>query len=84
MNRFGIRHLRGAQDVRDIPLALRTIRRSDANRFVGKPDMQGMQICFRVNRDGLDPHLFAGLNDTQSNFSTIGNQYFLKHIFRLV
>ena len=70
---------RRADDRRDIEIALRQLRRTDADGFIGKAHVQRVAISFAVNGDGADAQLFAGTNDPQGNFSAIGDQDFLEH-----
>ena len=54
-------------------------RRPDANGFIGKTDMQGVAVGFRIDRHGLDAKFPAGAKDSKRNFAAIGDQDFSEH-----
>jgi hypothetical protein len=41
--------------------------------------MKASGVCLGIYRNSMDTQSFAGSDDPDSNFSTIGNQYFLEH-----
>ena len=63
----------------NIEIALRQLRRPDADGFVGKAHVQRVAVGFAVNGHGADAQLFAGADHPQGNFSAIGNQDLLEH-----
>src|SRR5262249_61230524 len=71
---------RGRSDYsRNIQVALRQLRRADADRFVGKADGKRVAIGFTVYRHRADAQFLAGANDAKGDLATIGNEYFLEH-----
>jgi hypothetical protein len=79
MNGIGPGHFGGAQDVRDIAVTEGGFRRSDTDVLIRSPHVQTCGIGFGVDRNGFDAELFAGADHPKGDFSTIGNQHFLKH-----
>ena len=73
MNRVHVGDSGGADHLRNIQIAFRAARRADADRFVREPDVQRVAVCFRIDRDGLDPELLAGSQDAQCDFAAIGD-----------
>ena len=80
MNRIDSGNLRCAQDIGNVPITQRGIGRSDTDFFISRPDMHRKGIRLGMNRDGLNTELLARANDSQRNFSTIGDQHFFKHV----
>ncbi len=58
----------------NVEIALRQLRRADADGFVGKTHVQRIAVGFAVDGHGADAQLFAGANDAQGNFSAIRYQ----------
>ena len=69
----------GADNLRDIEIALGTARGPDANGFIGKTDVERMAIGFGIDGDRADAQLFARCKDAERNLTTIGNKDFLEH-----
>ncbi len=67
-----------AQDVGNIAVAKSRIGRPDANLFIGCTHMEARSIGFGKNRHCLNSELFAGANDSKSDLTAIGYQYFLE------
>ena len=70
---------RRADHRRNVEIALRQLRRADANSFVGETDVQRIAVRLAVNGDGADAQLLAGTDHPQGNLSTICDQDFLEH-----
>src|SRR5215468_3273928 len=64
---------------RNVQIALRQLRRPDADGLIGKSDMQRIAVGLAVNRDRLDSKFLAGTNHPQGNFTAIGYEDFLEH-----
>ena len=64
---------------RNIEIALRQLRRADADGFIGKTHVQRVAVGFAVDGDRADAQFFAGTDHPQGNFSAIGDQDFLEH-----
>ena len=47
--------------------------------LVGETNVQRVAVEFRIDRDGLDPHLSGGPNDSDGDLSTVGDEDFLEH-----
>ena len=84
MNRFGPGLLSRLYQRIKIEIAFTAQRRSDMNGLIGGFDMQGATVCIRVDGDTANAHLLAGAQDAQSNFASVGDEYFTKHILGLV
>ena len=54
---------RRADHRRDVEIALRQLRRADANRLVRKTHGQGVAVGLAVNGHGADTQLFTGTDD---------------------
>ncbi len=65
--------------VRDVEIALRQLRRADADGFVGEADVKRVAVSFAVDGYGADAQFLAGTNHPQGNLSAIRNQDFLEH-----
>ena len=74
-----IGHLGGRNNRRHIEVAQGRRRRSNANRFFSQLDVLGLAVRLGIDHHGLDAQLAAGALDTQRNFATVGDQYFLEH-----
>jgi len=73
MNGIHVGYLCGADDLRNVQVAFAAARRTDANRFIGKPDMQRIAVRFGVHRNRGYPQLLAGADDPQGNLPAIGD-----------
>src|SRR5437899_11853292 len=79
MYRLDIGNLGCADDGRNIEVALRQLRWSDADGLVGKAHVQRIAVRLAVDRDGAHPQLLAGADYAQGNLSAIRDQDFLEH-----
>ena len=79
MNGLRIGDLGRRDDCRNVQVALRGGRRTNAHRFVGKSDVLGLAVRLRVHDDGLDTQLAARSLNTQGDFSTVGDEDFPEH-----
>ena len=52
---------------------------ANANRLVSETDVHGLVISLGINGNRPDAEFLAGTNDTQSDFATIGDEYFVEH-----
>src|ERR1700728_806265 len=82
MDGVDVGDFRGADDGGDIQIALSRARRPDADGLVGKANVQRMAVGFAVDSNGADTEFFAGADDAQRDFATIGDEDFTKHSFR--
>ena len=80
MNRFRIGHFGGADDRRDVEVALARRRRTDAHRFVGELHVLGVGVGLRVHDHGADAQLAACALDAQRDLPAVGDQDFLEHV----
>jgi hypothetical protein len=80
MDSVDVRDLSRADDCRNVEVALRQLGRTNADRFVGKLDVQRVPIGLAVNRHGADAQLFASANDAQGNLATVRNKNFIEHV----
>ena len=79
MDRVHVGDFGGADDSRNIQIALRQRRRADADSFIGKTHVQRVAVGFAIDRDRPDSQLLAGANHPQSNFAAVRNEDLLKH-----
>ena len=79
MNGVHVGDFRRANHRGNVEVALGQLRRANANRFVGKTDMQRITVGFAVNGHGADAQFLAGADHPQGDLSAIGNENFLEH-----
>src|SRR5579872_4934257 len=80
MNGVYIRDLSCADYSRNVEVALRQLRRTNADGFVSKLDMQRMPVGLTVNRHRANAQFFASANHPQGNFATVRNKDFIEHL----
>src|SRR5579871_6472192 len=81
MNSVNVGNFSRADHCRNVEIAFRRARRPNANGFVGKSYVQRIAVSVTVNGNSLHAQFFTGADHAQGNFSTICNQYLLKHYF---
>ena len=59
MDRLGAGRLGGGDDLVDIEIGLRGLRRADRNGLIGHVDMQRVAVGVGIDRDGLDAQAAA-------------------------
>ena len=79
MDGVDVRDFGGADHRGNIEITLRQLRRSNANRFVGKAHMERIPVRLAVDRDRADAEFLACANDAQGNLAAIRYQNFLEH-----
>ena len=79
MDGIGVGNFSGRNDARDIEVRVLAGRIADANRFVGKPNMEAFTVGSGIDCNGTDIHLLAGADDPQRDFTPVGDQDFLEH-----
>ena len=47
--------------------------------FVRQQHMFGHAVCIGIESYSADPHLTTGAYDSDGDFATVGNNYFLEH-----
>ncbi len=82
MNGIDVGDFRRRDDGGHIQIALRRSRRADADRLIGKTDVERVAVRFAVDGDGTDPQFFAGADDAKCDFAAIGDEQFSKHRFQ--
>src|SRR4029077_7331090 len=80
MNRVNIADLGRAHDPIDFQITLKAGRRTDTDRFIGELDVQRIDVCFRIDREGANAEFLAGANHPQRDLSAISNENFLEHV----
>ncbi len=73
MNGDRVGDLGGAHHRRNIEVAFRRRRWTDAHRLVGEAHVLEIAIGGRVHGDGLDAELATGAQNTQSDFTAVGD-----------
>src|SRR5882762_7946956 len=79
VNRFGVGHLRRADDGGYVEIARAGCRRSDAHRFVGELHVLRLAIGLGMHYHGLDAHVAARALNAQGDLSAVSDQDFLEH-----
>src|SRR5437667_8388940 len=79
VNRIHVGNFGRTYHCRNIKIALGKLRRPNADRFIGKTNVQRIPVSVAVNGDRADAKLLAGTNDPQCNFASIGNQDLFEH-----
>ena len=62
-----------------VEVALGKTRAADAIRLVGKLHVQRVRIGRGINGDGLDAHIAARADNTDRDFSAVGDEHFVEH-----
>ena len=79
MDGLGVADRRGSQDGDGVQVTFGRRRRADADRLVGEPDVHGVGVGRRMYGDGANPHLAAGADDAERDFSPVGDQDLVEH-----
>ena len=74
MNRCGVAGESSGDDIGDVQVALCTRGFANTHGFIGKLDMERVAIDRGMHGDRGDSHLFAGPNNPECDFSSVGNQ----------
>ena len=74
MNRCGVTGESSGDDIGDVHVALCTRGFANTHGFIGKLDMERVAIDCGMHGDRGDSHLFAGPNNPECDFSSVGNQ----------
>jgi hypothetical protein len=82
MDRLGVGDFCGADDRRDVEIALRRGRGPDANRLISKTNVLGIGIGFRMHDDRLDSQLATGALDAKSDLAPVGDQHLVEELPR--
>ncbi len=79
MHGVGAGDLARGDQRRNIKIAVARGRRSDADAFIGEPDVHSIGVRGRMNRNGRNAEILAGAQYPQRDLAPIGYQDFLKH-----
>ena len=79
MDGLGAGLLAGGDDLLGDQIGLGSRRRAQMDGLVRHLHMQRVLVGIRIDRDRLDAHLPAGLDDPACDFAAIGNQNFVEH-----
>ena len=74
MDRIGASGASGLNDRGNIEITLTRLGRTDKARLVGRGDVRGVGVGFRVDRDSCEPEQARAANDPERYFTTIGNE----------
>jgi hypothetical protein len=69
----------GADDAIGAKVTIGALGAADADRFIGQLHVQGLDVGLGIDGEGFYAQLSASTYDAQSNFTAIGDQYFLNH-----
>src|SRR5438045_6306069 len=84
MNRVNVADLGRAHDAIDSQIALKAGRRTDADRFISKLDVQRIDVCFGIDRQRADAEFVTGANHPERDLSAVNTQNFLEHVGRAI
>src|SRR3954463_50852 len=76
VDRIGVADLGRRDDRRDVQIGFARRRRPDADRLVGEPDVHGIGVGGRMDRDRLDAHLMARAVDAKRYLTAVRNKDF--------
>ena len=79
MNGISLGNLSGCNDAVGLEITLGTGTRADANGFVRKLDVHGIDIGLRIDGDGFDSEFATGADDAEGNFPPVGDENTLEH-----
>src|SRR5262244_1206359 len=79
MDGLNVGDFSGADYGGHIQVAVRQLGGTNADGLVGKSHVERVSVGFAVDRNRANAQLFAGTDDPQSDFSTIGDQNFFEH-----
>src|SRR5436190_8934078 len=79
MDRVTPRGGRSGDHGRDVQIALRGLRRPDGHGSVGKPDVEGVAVGGRVDRDRLDLELVQPPDHAHRDLAAVRHQHTLEH-----
>ena len=79
MDRVGVGDLGRGDDRGDVEVALRALRRPDADRLVGLPQVDRIGVGRRVHGHGLDAELPAGADHALRDLAAVGDQDAAEH-----
>jgi len=71
---FGCRH-----DVGDVQITVGTGRFSDTHSFICESYVQAILVGSRINSYSFNAHFTAGSDYPESDFTSVGDQYFFEH-----
>ena len=71
MHRLGICDLGSADDARDVEVATRAFRGTDADGFVRKAGVEAVTVRLGIDRDRLDAKVLAGTDHAKGNFAAV-------------
>src|SRR5699024_375964 len=74
VNRIRPGQLRGPNQSSNVKVALFSVGRANADRFIGQLNVQGLGIRRRINRDRLQSQDPAGPTDPHRDLAAVGNQ----------
>ncbi len=71
MHCVGAGDLAGGQETRNVEVAVRSGRRSDADALVREPHVHGVRVRRGMDGDGRDPELLARTLDAQRDLTPV-------------
>ena len=80
VDRLRVGDLGGADDGRDVEVAVARGRRADAHRLVGEHHVLRVRVGLRMDGDRLDAHFAAGALDAQRDLAAVGDEDLLEHL----
>ncbi len=79
VNGFDICDFGGRDNLRNVQIGFRALSRTNANGVVSLPEPGPIPVRLRKDCDGLHPEVMACPDDSERNFSAVGNQNPLEH-----
>jgi len=83
VNRLGSGDFTGSNNRRHVKIAFASWCGADTNGFVRHAYMHGISVGGRMNRHRLDAHFATRADHAQGDFSAVGNEDFIKHVYAL-
>ena len=81
VDRLNVADLGRADHPIDLQIAVRRLGRADAKHLVGQFQVGGAAVRLAEDAHRFDAQLATGAEDPQSDFTTVGNQNTLEHLF---
>ncbi len=81
MDRVGAGRLGSGDDLADIEIRLRGLRRTDRHGLVGHVDMQRVAVGLRIDGDRLDAEPLRGPHDPAGDLPPVGDEKLGEHGF---
>ena len=79
VDRVHVGNFRSRDDTGDLEIAFRAGAWADADGLISEMDVHRIDVRLRINGHRFDIKLFAGADDTEGDFTTVGDENFAEH-----